>query len=85
MFYFVLGFLQVALISFQSRNYAQGRYIASSITSMLIATLWWSMVHSISTTQVDVWDGVGYVIGNSLGGVFGIWLHQKMSSRKKDE
>ena len=85
MFYFVLGFLQVALISFQSRNYAQGRYIASFITSLLIACVWWSMVHSISKSEVDMLDGIGYIIGNALGGVFGIWLHQKMSSRKKDE
>ena len=85
MFYFVLGFLQVALISFQSRNYAQGRYIASFITSLLIACVWWSMVHSISTSSVDWGDGAGYIIGNALGGVFGIWLHTKMSSRKKDE
>ena len=84
MFYFVLGFLQVALISFQSRNYAQARYTASFITSLLIAVVWWSMVHSISTSDVDYYDGVGYAIGNALGGVFGIWLHQKMSSRKSD-
>jgi uncharacterized membrane protein YfcA len=81
MFYFVLGFAQVALISFQSRNYAQGRYVASFCTSILIALVWWSMVHSISTTQVDIWDGVGYVAGNSLGGVFGIWLHQKLTKK----
>jgi uncharacterized membrane protein YfcA len=85
MFYFVLGFAQVALISFQSRNYAQGRYTASFITSLLIACVWWFMVHSISTSAADWGDGVGYVLGNALGGVFGIWLHQKLSSRKKDE
>lgn len=79
MFYFILGFAQVALISFQSRNYAQGRYVASFITSLLIACVWWSMVHSISTSEVDYGDGFGYIVGNALGGVFGIWLHQKLT------
>lgn len=83
MFYFVLGFAQVALISFQSRNYAQGRYVASFVTSLLIACVWWSMVHSISTTEVTMSDGAFYAIGNALGGVFGIWLHQKFSKEKK--
>lgn len=81
MFYFVLGFAQVALISFQSRNYAQGRYVASFCTSILIAFVWWSMVHSISTTTVSWIDGGCYIVGNALGGVFGIWLHQKLTKK----
>lgn len=82
MFYFALGFIQVALVSIQSRNYTQGRYGASFLFSMMIAATWWTMVHFIATDTVTIWDGVGYVMGNSLGGVFGIWLHKRFASKK---
>lgn len=82
MLYFLLGFTQVCLVSIQSRNYAQARYGLAGICSLLIATIWWWTVHSMSVTQTDLYDAVGYITGNTLGGMVGIWLHKRYASQK---
>lgn len=80
--YFILGFTQVTLVSIQSRNYAQGRYGLSFITSLCIATIWWFTIHNMVTTNITYWDGVGYITGNALGGSAGIYIHKHFFRRK---
>jgi hypothetical protein len=83
MLYFLLGFTQVTLVSIQSRNYTQGRYVLSFITSICIASIWWFTVHQMVNQPVTLyWDGVGYITGNALGGSAGIYIHKNFFRRK---
>jgi len=82
LWYFWLGFAQVTLISIQSRNYAQGRYVLSAVGSLFISLFWWITVHSMATYDTTYLDGFGYILGNAAGGVLGIYLHKRFTTKK---
>lgn len=82
MLYFLLGLLQVTLVSIQSRNYAQSRYGWSFVTSLCIGSIWWFTIQGMVNQQLTMLDGLGYITGNAFGGSLGIYIHKHFFKKK---
>lgn len=82
MIYFLIGFAQIFLVSTQTRNYTQGRYVMAFLGSLCIGALWLVMVRKVSQLEFSVFSGSCYVLGNAAGGLVGMYLHKRL--KKKD-
>lgn len=69
----VAMFLQYALVCYNLRVIAQGRYLPAMASDALIAFNGWTLTRWV--TEARTWqERAGYIFGASLGSALGIWV-----------
>lgn len=82
MLIFIISFLQVSLVSINTRNVAQSRYALSFLTSLAI-TFFWALNIKLLTEAHFSWPSiVATGLGGALGVVAGTLLHKRFTRRK---
>ena len=73
---FAVGFLQVFLVSTNTRQVAQARYPGAFVVGFLISLVWAFGVRSIASS--DPWHAVVYATGAACGTVTGIFVTRRV-------
>lgn len=72
----ILGFVQVFLVSQQSRNASQARYLQFFLMSLVIGVSWGNLLHEFQGL-LNQWNILSYALGSASGGTVGIWFHKR--------
>jgi hypothetical protein len=74
---FILFFAQMlsfAVISINYRAIAQGSYLWSVLTDLVVASLSYFVVRRIAKSKDSICQWAGFALGSAVGTVIGIWL-----------
>jgi hypothetical protein len=82
-FWFVVQFIQYALVVANGRAYVLASYMATAVTDLLIATLnFVIMVKFVENKDHrDRWSMAGYVTGGTLGSLAAIYITTRIYGR----
>jgi uncharacterized membrane protein YfcA len=79
---FLATFLITTAVNIQYRNAVGAHYVALFFTSTVIGSLNLFLLKTIPHVQT-INEGIGYILGGACGAMFGVFLHKKMSKKKK--
>jgi len=70
---FLTGVIQMALVSMNIRNMAEGHLVYLSISTVINTLVWvWIVRTTIHSTKREIWT---YAVGSALGADLGVVLH----------
>ena len=79
---FFLSYFQLLLLCLHSRFLNKGQYLGMALTNVSVAILYTTIFKSLMQGIDEPLTVVAYATGTTLGGVSGVWLHEKMSPKK---
>lgn len=79
---FALGFLQTFFIAQQSRNYAQSRYMAAFITSVIVGVVWGYALKGLMVDDFPAYLIFTYAVGTGAGAIVGTLFHKRVMKKK---
>lgn len=74
--FFAMQVVQYALITMNYRAVAKGKYLATAVTDLIHATIAFTLIKRIATSDSMVAQ-FGYVVGGVAGAMLGLYLTRK--------
>lgn len=74
---FLLSYFQLLLLNLQSRLLNREQYLGMLITSTVVGVLYCFMFKNLMEHIDDPSTIVAYVTGTVLGGMSGVWIHNR--------
>ena len=81
---FLRGFVIVALVAWNVRHIAAGRYLSAFCTGAAISVCWWLNAGLAAEAHANPWSSLLYGLGAGAGTCAGMWLGSlKLGHRKR--
>jgi uncharacterized membrane protein YfcA len=80
---FLLSYFQLLLLNLQSRLLNRGQYLGMVVTSTIVGVLYCFMFKNLMEQIDHPSTIVAYVAGTVLGGMSGVWVHQRFFKEKE--